>query len=82
MENQNDDFNFIKDKVEELSLKVSPDYPNIEKCDLVERLWAIETTFDGIELANQDLHKFIDILRDKLGYSNDDLMNLWESENN
>ncbi len=43
-----------------------------------EKLWAIEQTMKGIDLANKDLHKFIDFLRGKFYISDDEFNDLVE----
>uniref|UniRef100_A0A6M3LQU1 Uncharacterized protein n=1 Tax=viral metagenome TaxID=1070528 RepID=A0A6M3LQU1_9ZZZZ len=68
----------LLDRIHEVALKVAHDYPNIQKCDVLEQISAIESSYEGTNQANKDLHKLIKILREKLGMSVVDMIKLWE----
>ncbi len=42
-----------------LAEKIAPDYPNIKTVGPFELLWAIESAYEGTELANKDCHEYI-----------------------
>ena len=64
----------------EISNKHCSDYPNIKTCNAFERLYAVESTLEGISAANAECHQMIQILAEKLNLSSDDLFKLWETE--
>lgn len=53
-------------KLRKLTLQIAYDYPNINNCGLLECLYAIESFYEGICLANKDLHKEIDSMKEML----------------
>ncbi len=55
--------NFIKNRIHEISNELCKDYPGVENLSPEEGLWAIEQTFKGAEMANEDLHKIIQALK-------------------
>lgn len=58
------------------AIKICPHYLLIQTCDWREDLWAIESSYEGTCLANDDLHKLVDHLRIKLGMSKEALVEL------
>jgi len=69
---------FINSRIEEIALKHCADYPNIKTETRAGRLYAIDSTLEGIALANKDLHKIIEALRIKNNMSEDDVFKLSE----
>ena len=61
------DMSLIENRIKEIAVKHSGDYPDIENCDPIEQLWAIECSIEGTDLANIGLHKIIVGLGKKLG---------------
>ncbi len=59
----------LPEKISDIAKKYCPDYPHVEFCGSTEQLYAIESTLDGIQKANEDLHAVIEKLRNKLGMS-------------
>jgi hypothetical protein len=56
------------ENVRKVSREIAPDYPQINTdLSMNEHLWAIVESYRGLELANLDLHKFIEFLCGKLG---------------
>lgn len=47
-------------RIQEIGVKCCPDYPDIRNQESFGYLWAIEQTLEGVNLANQDLHKIIE----------------------
>ena len=66
--------------LKKISEKFCSNYPNIKKCSPSERLYAIESTLDGITQANDECHQMIQILRKKLNLSQEDILEIWETE--
>jgi len=56
--------------IREAAEQIAPDYPNVSKCDSWEQLYAIKASYKGTCDANEDLHRLVNILREKLGMSN------------
>jgi hypothetical protein len=67
----------IEEKINEIALKYCPDYPRISEIESWEQLYAIESELIGINLANEDCHKMIKYLAKLLGYTMDDLFEIW-----
>lgn len=44
--------------IKHLAMEISPDYPDIETCDVYEHLWIIHTALKGIQKANADWQAF------------------------
>ena len=64
----------LKTRIHKMALTMSPDYPDIEQCKPFEQLYAIEGAYQGTEAANKDLHLLIGMLRDKLGWTNEQVL--------
>ena len=64
--------------IKEKAIKIAADYPNITDCDWREQLWAISSSYEGTCMANDDCHKFIELLRQKLNMSKEELIELWK----
>jgi hypothetical protein len=56
-------------RINQISMKHCSDYPSIESCGELEKLYAIESTLEGIQEANKDVHTVIEKLRKKIGMS-------------
>lgn len=76
--NNPEETHFINSRIEEIALKHCADYPNIKNETRAGRLYAIDSTLEGISLANKDLHKVIENLRIKNNMTEDDLLELIE----
>lgn len=68
----------LEKMVNDLAIKIFPDYPNIDKCNVYEQLMAIASSYEGVSLANEDCHLVIKALMHKLGMITEDLLDLWE----
>lgn len=68
--------------IKEKAVKIAPDYPNVANCDPWEHLWAIDSSYEGTSLANDDCHELIDILRQKLGMTKEEVVDLWVKHRN
>lgn len=84
--NEKQNINYTEDelklKIQTMAEKISPDYPNISKCNSWEQLYAIESTYDGTEEANKSCHDFITYLLKKLKISDDEGYKHWEKLDN
>lgn len=67
----------LEDRIKEIAIKYCGDYPDLEKVQPFEHLWAIECTLNGIGLANEDCHRFIKHLGSKLGLNTEELYDEW-----
>jgi hypothetical protein len=70
--------NFIIERIIEISKKLCKDYPNVENISPEESLWAIEQTFIGTNMANEDLHKVIKAISIEYNISNEKLFEISE----
>lgn len=66
------------DAVNELAVKVTADYPDIEYQNFWTQLTAIDQSFEGLELANKDMHKLCGHLQAQLGLTNEEVLSQWE----
>lgn len=62
----------------ERSKELVPDYPN-ETHDSFSYLHALTASLEGTDKANESCHRFIKVLREKLGMSIEESIKLWES---
>lgn len=69
----------IEKDIREKAIKIANDYPNIETCSIWECLYAIESSYEGTSLANDDCHKFLRYFKDKLNLDDATYMELWDS---
>lgn len=67
----------INDRIKEVALVVSPEYPGIETAEPFEQLWAIEQGYLGTNSANKDCHKLIDHMRQQLGWTKEQTVDEW-----
>lgn len=75
LNNPRDFFRFLHDKAKE----ISPDYPGIESSyDPYDQLWAITSSYEGTAAANDECHKLIDVMREKLGWTKEELVDKWK----
>lgn len=79
---QAEQINKLREAIKEKAVKIAPDYPNIATCEPWEHLWAIESSYEGTSLANDDCHEFIDMLRQRLGMTKEEAVDLWISHRN
>jgi len=68
--------NNIHEIIAEMAKEIAPDYPNIDKAPSWEQLYAIEGSYKGTNQANEDLHNLIEILRNKLGMTKEEILEL------
>jgi len=66
----------IFQRISEIALNLAPDYPDIKNRCAMEQLWAVEQGFIGANQANSDMHKTMDALRQRLGMSVGELVDL------
>jgi hypothetical protein len=62
-------------KIDEMAKEIAPDYPGIKTCDSTEQLWAIRSSYEGLHMANNDLHYILEDLMSKLNMSREDMTN-------
>ena len=67
----------ILDKIKKMAMDIAPDYPNVSTAEPWEQLWAIRSSYEGCSLANGDCHKLINKLREKLGWTEKELIDFW-----
>ncbi len=76
----------IYSRINAIAIKIAPDYPNIAGCSTWEQLYAIETSYEGSQLAIGDLHASIKKLGEKFGMSKeqlvDFLLEVWKERQN
>lgn len=59
--------------------ELCPDYPGIKGLDdPFELLWAITGSLEGCRLANEDLHKLLSVLQDKLKLTDEQILRILE----
>ena len=68
----------LTERIKEIALDIAPDYPRIADAEPWEHLYAIESAYKGTDLANGDLHKLVDRLREKLGWTALEVVEFWE----
>lgn len=69
----------VEKYIRKKAVKIADDYPDIKTCPIWECLYAIESSYDGTSLANDDCHKFLRYFKDKLGLTDVEYMELWDS---
>jgi len=76
----------VYSRINEMAIKIAPDYPNITSCSQWEQLYAIETSYEGSQLAIGDLHASIEKLGEKCGMTKEELadflMQIWKERQN
>lgn len=76
----------VYSRINEMAIKIAPDYPNIASCSQWEQLYAIETSYEGSQLAIADLHASIAKLGEKFGMTKEELtdflVNVWKERQN
>lgn len=55
------------ERIKEIAIKISPDYPDIANCDDFECLWAIEGSYEGCSKANDDMHVLTKVMAARCG---------------
>jgi len=68
----------IEEKIHRMAVNHCEDYPGVEEADAREQLYALDSSLAGIKSANEDLHKLISELQDRLGMSNEEIFQLWD----
>lgn len=76
--NNNGKFDTFFEHLKEKAVALAPDYPNVSNVNHWEHLWALTSSLEGTDGANQDCHKIIDKLRERLGMSKMDVVELWD----
>lgn len=69
----------LEDNIARIAAKYAPDYPQIDTCETWEKLYAIEGALDGLDMANQDLHKILEYYRERDGHSISESIRNYES---
>ncbi len=72
----------FRDHLRQRSKELCPDYPWSEEPDPFECLYAITSSIEGTNMANEDCHKLIKILGGKLGLSAEQVYDLWKEMEN
>lgn len=67
------------ERINEIALDHCKDYPDIKNAAPFEQLYAIESVLIGSQQANEDCHKFILFLRNKLNMSAEEAVKEWET---
>ena len=68
----------LEEYVHDIAVEHCEGYPDIENCDTREQLWAITSTLEGTDLANKDLHFHLTRLREHMGLTALELVELLE----
>jgi len=63
----------------ERSAELNPDYPN-DKHDSFSYLHALTASLEGVIMANNDLHKLINILQDKYNITYREITKIYDEE--
>ena len=63
----------LDSRIREIAMKIAPDFPDIEKCDVFQQLWAIEQSYEGSELALRDWEDLTKELAKRLGLTHQEL---------
>jgi len=69
----------LQARIKHLAIEIAPDYPNIKTCDVYEHLWAIQSTCQGTQQANEDWQAFGQQVRIRYGLDNKTLEELFPS---
>ena len=75
-----DEWKRFRGALKENAIKIAPDYPGVETCDIWDDKWAIVSAYEGTDKACDDLHKMIDFMRIKLGWTKEQVVEYWEKE--
>lgn len=70
--------NPLEEAINRIALEHCESYPNVKDCDAYEQLWAITSTLEGTDLANKDLHFHLTRLREHMGLTALELVELLE----
>lgn len=74
-----DELEFLKTHIKNISTEYCIDYPNIEdELPTTERLWAIESMMMWTNLAVNDLHSFIKKLALVCNKTPEEMMAIWD----
>lgn len=68
------------DEIKKIALKHCKDYPNIEKVDVNEQLYAIDCTLEGLNLAIDDWFKFCKYLIERYNIPKYEVENFYIKE--
>ena len=68
----------LSERIKEVSLIVAPNYPFGDDPTNFERLYAIESSYQGTDDALAGAHRVIQNMKFKLGMSDSELTELWE----
>lgn len=74
MKNSADDIINLKNRVKEIAVKIAPDYPNVEMTTTWDQLYAIETAYEGISLANDDMHYILKTLMERYNIEEEEVL--------
>lgn len=65
--------------LQEKARQIAPDYPNIDKgLEMSEYLWAITSSYEGLDMANKDWQAFCDLMLEKGILTQATILELWE----
>lgn len=73
---QVEEYRCVMDSIKEKAFLIAPDYPNIETCKPWEQLYAIASSYKGTSLANDDLHKLLEVMRLRLEMTKEEMIEL------
>jgi hypothetical protein len=68
----------LEEQIRELAVQVAADYPDIENVPTWECFWAIRSSYEGICLANADMHKLCGHLQKQLGIDVHEVIRQWD----
>lgn len=70
----------LEKRIHEIATNLCQDYPDIEKCDAFEQLWAIEQSHIGTNMACDYLHKILKKFQAKCGMPDDEFLEFVRDE--
>lgn len=68
----------LERQISEIACSIAKDYYNIESCSATEQLYAVEQSYKGLRLVLEDWKQLTQILREKLGMSAEEVVELWK----
>ena len=68
--------NEFEQRFKEIAIEIAPDYPGIKTAEPWEQLYAIKSSYEGVSLACDDLHKLIEKMRLMLNISKEEVCDM------
>lgn len=66
----------LERQVFEVANSIAEDYPEIDRCDAIEHLWAIKSTYEGTLAANRDMYRLMAKVMTKFNIDLKDMLDL------